>query len=175
MRIAMLVFAAALGTTAAHAQDATDASAQAQASMLAAQQQQQQMQATFDQLQLSNELAAQQLMDAMNLQMSLGFQQAALEGATEARNRAARAPTPVFSPRAGTYTGWVLVSILSGLPGAATYYTIDGTMPTVTSARYSAPILLTATTKLRALIVAPNIVQSDVAAATYTVAPEPAR
>src|SRR5207249_4077305 len=61
--------------------------------------------------------------------------------------------TPAFSPAGGTFTGSVTVSISDATSGATIYYTTDGNTPTRSSAVYSAPILVTKTTTIRAMAV----------------------
>ncbi len=77
--------------------------------------------------------------------------------------------TPTFSPVAGTYMTEQSVTISCETPDAVIYYTTDGSEPTVNSTVYSAPITVSATTTLKALAVAPNYSNSEVATATYTI------
>jgi len=77
--------------------------------------------------------------------------------------------TPVLSLASGTYASVQSVAITDATPGAAIYYTIDGTTPTTTSAKYSAPIVVNSTGKLEAWAVAPGMGGSGIASATYTI------
>jgi len=79
------------------------------------------------------------------------------------------AARPSFSPAPGTYTGSVTVSIFSTTPGATMYYTTDGTTPMPASNKYTGPITLTATTTLKAIATAPNLANSAVSSAPYTI------
>ena len=79
------------------------------------------------------------------------------------------AARPSFSPAPGTYAGSVTVSIFSTTPGATMYYTTDGTTPTTASKKYTAPITLTATTTLKAIATGPNLANSAVSSAPYTI------
>jgi hypothetical protein len=60
-----------------------------------------------------------------------------------------------FSPGAGTFVGSERVA-LSGPAGADIHFTIDGSLPTATSPVYREPIRLDASTRLRAVAVAPG-------------------
>src|SRR5206468_198977 len=79
------------------------------------------------------------------------------------------AATPVLSPTAGIYVSSVSVTITASTPGAAIYYTTDGSIPTPSSTPYTAPISLAQTTTLKAIAVAPDYTTSAVASGTYTV------
>ena len=81
----------------------------------------------------------------------------------------ASAARPSFSPAPGTYTGSVTVSIFSTTAGATMYYTTDGTTPTSASNKYTGPVTLTATTTLKAIATAPNLANSAVSNAPYTI------
>ena len=63
-------------------------------------------------------------------------------------------PTPVFSPKAGTYTSAQSVVITDSRSGAAIYYTTDGTSPTTASNLYAGPLTVTSTRTLKAMAVA---------------------
>jgi len=79
------------------------------------------------------------------------------------------AALPVFNPAAGTYTGTQHVSITDASPGAAIYYTTDGTTPTASSTKYTVPIAISASTTLKALAVATGYLHSAVATASYAI------
>ena len=79
------------------------------------------------------------------------------------------ADLPVFSPPAGTYTGAQQVSITDATPGAAMYYTTDGTTPTKSSTPYTGPVTISTGTTLRALAAAEGYLNSSVATASYTI------
>lgn len=59
---------------------------------------------------------------------------------------------PVFDPPCDTFTTSTLVTITPAFPGAEIRYTTNGSIPTSASALYSAPILLSTTTHLRARV-----------------------
>jgi hypothetical protein len=78
------------------------------------------------------------------------------------------AATPQLSPVGGTfYGGTQTVTITDATPGASIYYTTNGTRPTVASNLFTAPIVLTTTTKFAAIAVAPGYLQSNEVTATY--------
>ena len=77
---------------------------------------------------------------------------------------------PNFSPVAGTYTTAQNVTLSDGTSGAVIYYTLDGSAPTAASAKYTAPIALSAsgTTTINAEAIAAGGGTSAVATAVYT-------
>jgi hypothetical protein len=75
---------------------------------------------------------------------------------------------PTFSVPAGTYNQPQTVSLADATSGATIYYTTDGSTPTTSSTRYLGPIAVNLTLTIRAIAVAPGMVNSDVASATYT-------
>ena len=81
---------------------------------------------------------------------------------------ASPAVTPTFSPAGGTYSSAQSVSILDSSPGAIIYYTTDGATPTLSSAVYTGPIAVSATTTIKALAAGSILSASGVASAIYT-------
>ena len=61
------------------------------------------------------------------------------------------APKPVISPGAGSYAGQQKVSITDSAAGASIYYTLDGTLPTINSTKYIAPITVAASETVAAI------------------------
>ncbi len=80
------------------------------------------------------------------------------------------AATPTSSPAPGTYTSAQTVALASTTPAATIYYTTNGTTPTTTSTKYAAPIIITATTTLKAIAVATGHVSSTVTTGLYIIA-----
>jgi len=78
-----------------------------------------------------------------------------------------QASAPAFSPAGGTYTSLQSVTI-SATAGSQIYYTTDGSTPTTSSALYTSPIVVTATTTIKAMATVTGGTNSPVASATYT-------
>ncbi len=84
------------------------------------------------------------------------------------------APTPTFSPVAGTYYSTQAVTISDSNSGATIYYTTNGTTPNTSSSVYSGAINVTSTETLEAMAVVSGYANSLVATAVYTIqAPTP--
>jgi hypothetical protein len=83
--------------------------------------------------------------------------------------QAAVVATPVLNPPGGTYGSPVTVTITDSTPGATIYYTTDGSTPTTSSTPYTAPIVVTQTTTIKAIAAASGMTNSNVASATYTI------
>ena len=80
--------------------------------------------------------------------------------------------SPTFTPAAGSYAGPQTVTL--GAPaGAIVYYTLDGSVPTRYSNVYSTPLLISATTTVRAMAVQSGFYTGPAASATYTIAAPP--
>ena len=79
------------------------------------------------------------------------------------------AEAPTFSPAEGTFLVGQTVAISSTTADATIYYTLDGTDPTESSAVYSTPIEVNATTTIKAMAAASGYANSAIATATYTI------
>jgi hypothetical protein len=77
--------------------------------------------------------------------------------------------SPSFSPSAGTYTSAQTVTISSRTPAAAIYYTTDDSEPKETSTKYTGPVSLAATAKIKAKAYLAPKVPSAVTSAIYTI------
>lgn len=76
---------------------------------------------------------------------------------------------PTFDPASGASFADQLAVSISAAEGAAIYYTLDGSAPTKDSNKYEgAPIVLTATTTIKAFAAKDGMNDSPVATATYT-------
>ncbi len=79
------------------------------------------------------------------------------------------ADRPDFSAPAGFYPDSVTITLQNNAPGAALYYTLDGSEPNQSSAPYTGPITLKTTAVLKALAISPDttVLPSFVEYATY--------
>jgi len=91
----------------------------------------------------------------------LGLAMAAANGAS-----AATAATPKFSPAPGTYTSDQNLSMTDATSGAAIHYTTNGSTPTTSSPKYTAPLKITASTTVKAIAVASGFTNSAVTTGT---------
>lgn len=81
------------------------------------------------------------------------------------------AVTPQFDPPSGTSSTMAIrVRIASATPGAVIYYTTDGTAPNSSSPKHTDPIDVTRATTIKAMAMAPGLLPSEIAIASYTVA-----
>ena len=81
----------------------------------------------------------------------------------------ARADKPQFSPAPGKFSSPTRVAIQDSTPGAVFFYTLDGSTPTASSAAYTGPILVSSTTKLRAIACSQTKALSGVTSAKYVI------
>jgi len=80
--------------------------------------------------------------------------------------------TPTMSPSGGNYTSDQALTIGCATPGAAIYYTTDGTTPTTRSALYVVPIAVAGNgtnVTIRAIAVKAGMTDSSVASASYVI------
>jgi len=78
------------------------------------------------------------------------------------------AATPVFTPTAGTYNAVQTVTITDATPGAAIYFTTNGTAPTSASTLYSGPIAVSSAETISAIAIVQGYINSAVGSAAYT-------
>ncbi|HEY4051512.1 MAG TPA: chitobiase/beta-hexosaminidase C-terminal domain-containing protein, partial [Acidobacteriaceae bacterium] len=79
------------------------------------------------------------------------------------------AATPVFSPASGSYDTPQSVTISDATPGAAIYYTTDGSTPGTSSAVYQGPIKVSSSQIVQAIALANGVPNSAIGSAVYTV------
>jgi len=79
------------------------------------------------------------------------------------------AAPPAFSQAAGVYSAPQTVALATTTKGGVIYYTTNGSAPTAVSARYTAPIKVTASTTIAAITVATGYTNSPVVQAQYTI------
>nr|WP_223187738.1 chitobiase/beta-hexosaminidase C-terminal domain-containing protein [Streptomyces sp. CBMA29] len=77
--------------------------------------------------------------------------------------------TPTFSPAGGTFSSAQSVTISDATSGASIRYTLDGSTPTASSALYSAPLTISASTTVKAIGIKSGSTNSAVATASYTI------
>ena len=78
------------------------------------------------------------------------------------------AAIPTFWPPAGTYSP-TQIALADATPNSTIYYTTDGSTPTTSSTKYTAPISIATTVTVKAIAVAPGYPNSAVGSAVYTV------
>jgi hypothetical protein len=78
---------------------------------------------------------------------------------------------PLASPTGGSYTLSQTVTLTSATTGADIHYTLDGTTPVASSAKYSSPISIGTITTLKAIAVKSDMTNSDILTETYTIVP----
>jgi hypothetical protein len=96
-----------------------------------------------------------------------GFLQSAV--ASQTYTLQTQTPAPTFSPGGGSYSAAQNVTISDSVAGAKIYYTTNGNTPTTSSALYSAPVSISATSTLQALAVSSGLSNSPIATANYTI------
>lgn len=74
---------------------------------------------------------------------------------------------PAASPAGTGFRDSILVNLASPYPGATLFYTLNGTDPGAGSMKYSEPILITASTTLKAMADVPGLGQSRVLTEKY--------
>ncbi len=79
-----------------------------------------------------------------------------------------RLAAPTFTPAPSSYVGAQAVT-LSASPGAQIYYTLDGSLPTLASKLYSAPLTVSATTTINAMAVQTGWLTSAPSVGTFNI------
>jgi len=98
-----------------------------------------------------------------------GFTESAVASALYTIETLVVTANPIFSPKGGAYTTVQKVSISDATAGATIFYTTNGTMPTTSSTKYTAPITVNNSETIEALAIAPGDTQSGVASAAYNI------
>ncbi len=111
----------------------------------------------------------------LNLEATPTFQNGGFAFAIRAIDDGTVVLTPQFNPSPGPYGVAQSVEITTGTPEPVSiYYTTDGTTPTTASTLYTGPVLILATTTLKAIAVKTGMVNSGVQSGVYTLALVPA-
>jgi hypothetical protein len=84
-----------------------------------------------------------------------------------------KSSTPTISPASGTYYSVQPVTISDPIAGALVFYTTDGTTPTATSTKYTAPIVVASSEKIQAIATIPNENISSIVGASYKIVGSP--
>lgn len=117
------------------------------------------------------DMAAQAAQQASQSAMQQAQQAAASSSSAPfPRSRYGRADKPTLSPHPGKFHGPVHVTLSDPhTPKAEIFYTLNGSRPTPASTRYTGPILISKTTKLRAIARSPIYSPSRVSNARYVI------
>jgi hypothetical protein len=83
------------------------------------------------------------------------------------------APAPVMKPAGGPFRGPVHVELGTDLPGAAFYYTVDGSDPTMFSTPYVQPFRLTGPTTVKARVFHAGHREGAIAEGRFELQPRP--
>ena len=97
-----------------------------------------------------------------------GFSQSAVGTAAYTINLP-QAATPAFSPAAGTYTSTQSVALSDTTAGATIFYTTNGSAPTTSYTKYTAPISVSSSQTIKAIATASGFSQSSIGSAAYTI------
>ena len=101
--------------------------------------------------------------------LATGYTQSAVTSAAYVISQPAAA-APIFSVSGGSYTSTQNVIVADTTPGAAIYYTTNGSVPTTGSNVYSGPISVASSETLSAIAIATGYTQSAVTSAAYPAA-----
>lgn len=80
-----------------------------------------------------------------------------------------KSATPTASPTGATFTSAQSVTLSTATSGASIYYTIDGSVPTVSSTLYSGAITVGASETIKAIAVKSGMGDSDVMSESYVI------
>jgi hypothetical protein len=80
---------------------------------------------------------------------------------------------PTITPAAGGYLNTATITIADSTPGAAIYYTQDGSVPTLASTSYAGPFIITASQTIQAIAAAAGYLNSAAASAAYVITISP--
>ena len=93
----------------------------------------------------------------------------AADSLTVSADYAIQAAVPTFSVTAGTYTESKELSLSTTTEGASIWYTLDGSIPTTESTRYTGVITLNDSTTVKAIATKSGMANSNVAEASYVI------
>jgi alpha-tubulin suppressor-like RCC1 family protein len=99
------------------------------------------------------------------------FKSGAPPSETVAATYTLKVATPAFSPLAGSFASAQNVTLSTSTPSATIRYTLDGRAPTTLSPAYVSPLNIAVPTTVRAFATRTAWTSSDIASATYWIAP----
>jgi len=79
--------------------------------------------------------------------------------------------TPVVSPPSGTYQTNIQVTVTDSTPNSTIYYTLDGSIPTQASSKYTGPVTVSSSCAFKVRAFAPSLVGSAIVENDYLVNP----
>jgi formylglycine-generating enzyme required for sulfatase activity len=82
--------------------------------------------------------------------------------------------TPVITPAGGTFTAAQSVTISCATAGADIYYTLDASIPTASSTKYTGAITVSSTKTIKAIAIKSGMTDSNILTSTYTISAQPA-
>ena len=82
---------------------------------------------------------------------------------------ASQTAPPIFMPAPGAYINAQSVTLMDDSPSPVIYYTTDGTTPTHSSTVFVNPIVVSATTTIKAIASSPGLNDSPVVTGVYTI------
>jgi hypothetical protein len=74
---------------------------------------------------------------------------------------------PAAVPAGKTFRDSIVVSLTAKSKGAAIYYTLDGSAPSAAALKYLRPLVLKATTTVKALVLLPGLGESRILEESY--------
>jgi len=80
---------------------------------------------------------------------------------------------PIATPAGGNYSTSQIVTLSTATEGADIHYTLNGSTPTASSAKYDNPITISTTSTLKAIAVKSGMNDSEILTETYTISSTP--
>jgi hypothetical protein len=80
---------------------------------------------------------------------------------------------PVITPASGVHSAAFLVTLTDSTAGSVLYYTVNGTLPTASSTKYTAPFLVSTNTQVNAIAIVAGKPSSNIVSASYTLITSP--
>jgi uncharacterized repeat protein (TIGR03803 family) len=93
--------------------------------------------------------------------------------AAAAATTTTKVAAPVLNPKPQDYVNYLWIDFLEGTKGASIYYTLDGTVPTSASTKFTGEFKIAQTTTVNAIAIASGGAASTVTSGTYTLTSGP--